>query len=333
MPVYLYWGDDEFALAKAVNALRESILDPSWSTFNFDKILPDSPNSIISGLNQAMTPPFGFGNRLVWLVNTDITQHCSQEVSQELERTLVAIPDTTTLLLTTAKKPDGRLKSTKLLKHHATVKEFSRIPPWKTDLIEQRVRQAAVEMELKLNLPGVKLIADAVGNDTQQLYNELEKLKLYSVHDNKPISSEAIATLVQSNTQNSLKLAQAIKAGTTHQALELIAALLDRNEPALRIVATLVGQFRTWLWVRLMMERQVSDEREIAKAAEIANPKRVYFLRQEVQSLRIEQLQQTLPLLLELETQLKRGSEQISTLQTHVIALCNLFQSPPSRRS
>lgn len=328
MPVYLYWGDDEFSLAKAVDALRESILDPSWSTFNFDKILPDSANPVISGLNQAMTPPFGLGNRLVWLVNTSIAQQCSQEAYRELERTLPTIPETTTLLLTTPNKPDGRLKSTKLLKLHATVKEFSRIPPWNTDQLERRVRQVAAEVGVNLTQPGVQRIAEAVGNDTQRLYNELEKLKLYAGNDSQPLKLEAIAALVHSNTQNSIKLAQAIKAGNTHRALELIAALIDRNEPALRIVATLVGQFRTWLWVKLMIDRRVQDEREIAKAAEINNPKRIYYLRQEVQSLSVRQLQQTLPQLLELETQLKRGADEISTLQTHVIALCDLFRSP-----
>jgi DNA polymerase-3 subunit delta len=331
MPVYLYWGDDEFSLAKAVDALRESILDPSWSTFNFDKILPDSPNAVISGLNQAMTPPFGLGSRLVWLVNTPITQQCSEEILKELQRTLEVIPQTTTLLLTTPNKPDGRLKSTKLLQQQATIQEFSRIPPWKTDQLEQRVKQVAAQLGVKLTSPGVERLAEAVGNDTQQLYNELEKLKLYAGNDSKPLKIEAIASLVQSNTQNSLKLANAIKAGNTHQALELIAALIDHNEPGLRIVATLVGQFRTWLWVKLMIDRQVKDEREIAKAAEISNPKRIYFLRQEVQSLSVNQLQQSLPLLLELETQLKRGSDEISTLQTHVIALCNLFQSQSRR--
>lgn len=326
MPVYLYWGDDEFSLAKAVDALRESILDPSWSTFNFDKILPDSPNAVISGLNQAMTPPFGLGSRFVWLVNSPITQHCPEDLVKELQRTLGVIPETTTLLLTTPNKPDGRLKSTKILQQHATVQEFSRIPPWKTDQLEQRVKQVAAEIGVRLTSPGVELIAEAVGNDTQQLYNELEKLKLYAGNDAKPLKIEAIATLIQSNTQNSLKLANAIKAGNTDQALELVAALIEHNEPALKIVATLVGQFRTWLWVKLMIERQVKDEREIAKAAEIANPKRIYFLRQEVQSMTVHQLQQTLPLLLELETQLKRGADEISTLQTQIIALCYLFQ-------
>jgi DNA polymerase-3 subunit delta len=78
-------------------------------------------------------------------------------------------------------------------------------------------------------------------------------------------------------------LAAAIRAGDTATALALVAELISRNEPALRIVATLIGQFRTWLWVKLMMDTgQGSSKGEnalrlIAQAAEISNPKRIYF--------------------------------------------------------
>lgn len=328
MPIYLYWGDDDFSLAKAVETLRESVLDPSWATFNCDKILPEHPNPVIFGLNQAMTPPFGFGSRLVWLVNTSVTQQCPPEVLQELERTLPAIPETTILLLTTQSKPDGRLKATKILQKQAkVVQEFSRIPPWKTEQLIQRVQEVAQQLQVKLTIAAIEQLAESVGNDTRQLYNELEKLKLYRGTSDKPLGVDAIAQLVQSQTQNSLKLANAIKAGNTDLALGLINDLIGRNEPALRIVATLVGQFRTWLWVRLMMQQGIKDEAEIAKVAEVANPKRIYFLKKEVQSLSVQQLQQTLPLLLELEVNLKRGADQASTLQTQVIKLCCLFQA------
>lgn len=48
----------------AANALRESVLDPNWASFNYDKILP-AIDAVQTGLNQAMTPPFGSGSRFV----------------------------------------------------------------------------------------------------------------------------------------------------------------------------------------------------------------------------------------------------------------------------
>jgi DNA polymerase III subunit delta len=253
-----------------------------------------------------------------------------------LERTLPNIPDTTVLLLTNDSKPDGRLKSTKLIQKYAEIREFVSIPPWKTDLIEQQVRRIAKEMQVNLSPEAVQLLAESVGNDTRQLVTELEKLSLYqgaraaSPMENRaaPIAGEAVTRLVNVYTQNSLKLAKAIREGDTSTALTIVADLFARNEAPLRIVATLVGQFRTWLWVKLIVEAGERDERVIAKAAEINNPKQVYFLQRDLRTLSLPALQQSLPILLRLEAGLKRGEDALSLLQTCVIELCQLFLLP-----
>jgi len=332
MPVYLYWGEDEYRLNQAVQALRDRVLDPNWISFNYDKIETDQTDGLIQGLNQVMTPSFGGGDRLVWLVNTTLFQRCSGAFLDELERTLKALPKDSHLLLTTQSKPDGRSKVTKLFQHHAEVREFSPIAPWKTEQLVQEVKQAARRIGVKLTPEAIELLATSVGNDTRQLYSELEKLLLFAIADttsapepqNAPLDAQTVASLVTVTTQNSLQLADAIRQGDASQALALIADLLSQNEPALRIVATLVKQFRTWLWVRLMVEAGERDERVVAQAAQVGNSKRVYFLKQEVQTLSADQLQQSLPLLLELEVSLKRGADA-AALQSTALALCQLY--------
>ena len=79
--------------------------------------------------------------------------------------------------------------------------------------------------------------------------------------------------------------------------------------------------------MKLTVERGERDDRKIAEAAEISNPKRLFFFRQEVQSLTLAQLQQTLPILLDLEFNLKRGADERSILQTKVIELCQIYRS------
>ncbi len=261
----------------------------------------------------------------MWLADTTICQQCSQSLLAELERTLNHLPDTTTLLLTTSKKPDARLKSTKLLQQFAQVKEFSPIPPWKQDQILAAVQQVAAEVGVKLTPKAAELLATAAGNNTRSLYGELEKLRLFAAStSNGPLNETAVAALVTSTTTNSLQLANAILRGNIPLALEYIAELIQNNEPPLRIVATLTGQFRTWLWVKLAIANGERDEKEIAKAAEIPNPKRIYFLRQDVKQVPLDRLAQTLPLLLELEMSLKRGADDIATLQKVAIELCLL---------
>jgi DNA polymerase-3 subunit delta len=324
MPIYLYWGDDEFTLSRAVAALRQQTLDPDWSDFNYSKITPDQPDAVTQALNLAMTAPFGAGMRLVWLAETTLCQRCSEELLIELERTLPILPEQTVLLLTTSSKPDGRLKSTKLLQKRADICEFSVVPPWKTDLIVQQVRQAAQELKLKLTPAAVELLAASVGNQSRHLYSELAKLQLY-VGSSRPVDEATVAELVTASTQNSLQLAAAIIQADAGKALGLVQDLLNRNEPALRIMTTLVGYFRTRLWVKLLVEAGERDSREIARLAEVNNPKQIYYLQQEVKSIQLSALLQTLPILLELEASLKLGAPTLETLQTRVLQLCQLY--------
>jgi len=327
MPIYVYWGEDDFAIEKAVTILRDRILDPLWTSFNYTSLSPDQPDAAITALNEVMTPAFGAGGRLVLLINTTLCQHCPENVLAELTRTLSVIPENSWLLLTTRNKPDERLKSTKLLKKSANeFREFPLIPPWKTELLVQSVNQVAQTVGVKLTNQTAEILAEAVGNDTRLLYNEMEKLRLYTSDSGKPLDVETITKLVRNTTQNSLQLAAAIRMGDTAKALTILADLINAAEPGLKIVATLIGQFRTWLLVKIAMESGERNSPAIAKLAEVNNPKRVYFLQEEVKLVSVQQLISCLPLLLELEVSLKQGSTEVSTLQTKVIELCQVCQ-------
>ncbi|MEM9903981.1 MAG: DNA polymerase III subunit delta [Cyanobacteria bacterium P01_D01_bin.44] len=325
MPIYFFWGSDEFRMKKAIADLRDRTLDPAWASFNFDKIAPESSDSVIQALNQAMTPPFGMGKRLVWLEETPLGQRCPDTVLQELDRTLPNIPDSTVLLLTSGNKPDGRLKATKLLQKHADVREFATIPPWKTDQISHQVYQVAQEVGLRVEPKAVELLAEAIGANTRRLYNELEKLKVYWHDQTQPLTPEAVTDLVSTSTQSSLQLAAALRDGQTDKALGLVSELIAQNEPALRIVSTLVGQFRTWLWVKVMADSGERDPKVIAQAAEVNNPKRVYFLQKEVRAVAAAELQTALETLLTLEFSLKQGGPDLLTLQTKIIEISHCF--------
>ena len=325
MPIYFYWGEDDFAIARAVEQLQAKVLDPDWLEFNYHKYRGDSQEIIIEALNEAMTPPFGMGGRLVWLNDTTIAQQCSTDLLAELNSTLPAISDNSHLFFTSSKKPDGRLKSTRLIKKFAEVKEFNLIPFWDEQGIKRNIRQLASEIGVKLSNSAVEVLKDFIGNDTRQLWNELEKLSIYQPQtSNQTIEAEAVNSLVICNTQNSLKLAEALRDRKLELALTLINDLLNRNEPALKIVAVLVRQFRTWTMVKVIWE---SGEREysfIAKTAEISgNPNRIKYILQDIQNLSAKQLLSILPLLAELEYNLKKGAVPEQILPITAIKICS----------
>ncbi|MBR8828032.1 MAG: DNA polymerase III subunit delta [Gomphosphaeria aponina SAG 52.96 = DSM 107014] len=196
MPIYFFWGEDDYAIATAVKQLQKSVLDPNWLQFNYDKLFGEQPDNLMEALNLAMTPVFGMGERLIWLADTTICQHCPENFFKELERTLPQILETSHLLFTSSKKPDQRLKSAKFLAKYGQFREFSFIPPWQTDELIARVSQVAQEIGVKLTPAGTQLLAESVGNNTRQLWSELEKLKIYSSTSTHPLDVELISTLV-----------------------------------------------------------------------------------------------------------------------------------------
>ncbi len=203
--------------------------------------------------------------------------------------------------------------------------EFSLIPPWQTEALSKKVSEVAKNNQVLLTPQATEILANCVGNDSRLLWQELQKLALYQGDSQQPISEETVKALVNVSNQNSLQLAQAILAGDTSKSLTLVDNLISLNESALRITATLVGQFRTWAIVKTMMESGEKDEKKIASVANISNPKRIYFLRQEVRNVSAQKLLATLPILLQLELSLKIGGEPLATLETKVIELTNIL--------
>jgi len=322
MPIYYYWGDDDFAISHAIASLKQDKLDLNWIQFNYEKIAGDKEDNIKEALMQVMTPPFGSGDRIIWLNETNICHSCSEDLLQLLKSTLSQLPNTSHLLLTSRKKPDARIKSTKLINQYTQIKEFSLIPLWQTEILIKKVEETAQEKNIKLSADAVKMLATCVGNDSRLLWQELDKLALYQGENKQPISLETVIALVNISNQNSLQLAEAILKGNTTQALQLVTDLIHLNEPALRIVATLVGQFRTWAVVKTLIESGEKDEKKMATLADISNPKRIYFIRKQINNISAQKLRSSLPILLELEQNLKTGVNPLNALQTAIVRLC-----------
>lgn len=320
MPIHLFWGEDEFLLGREVAQLRSQVLDERWQDLNYTEYPLNSKDSIEQALADINTPPIGSGGRLVYLPSSSLLGACPKEMLQQLESILPNIPATNVLLMTSTTKPDSRNKSVKLLLSHARVKEFPLIPPWQTDALKKLVRALADEIGVAVANDACQLLVELISNNTRLLYTELEKLKLYT--NSQTITADAIKAVVLPKATNSLQLATAIRGGNAATALELLENLFSCNEPALKIVATLTTSFRRWFVVKLCVLDACRDDSAIANLALIKNPKQVYFIKQEVANVPINQLQKALEILLQLELMLKTGWDERLAMQTQITKLC-----------
>lgn len=318
MPIYIYWGDDDYLIERNINLLRDTIVHPDWQIFNFSRYQFGEDN-FRAALSDILTPPICEGGRLALVSNLGDLRAIDETEIEELSRTLVNIPDTNHLLLTSQSKLDNRLKFTKLLSQYAQAKEFSLIPAWDTQKLMHKVKEVARELSISISDEAVNLLAVSVGNNTRLLFNELEKLSLVAV--GSEIEIYHVKSLVSITTTNTLQLAKAICVKDVAIATQVFTTLLSENEPIVKIVATLTTSFRTWLIVKAMVTEGVSDNYMIATAAGVGNPNRVYYLKQEVAAISLCRLKQVLYQLLELEILAKLGGTE-SLFTSQIISLC-----------
>ena len=307
MPIHLYWGDDASARERAVQELIDAVVEPDWISLNLSRLDGNSSEQASQALIEARTAAFGSGGRLVMLQRSPFCERCPSDLAEQLEAALPLIPESSHLLLVSAGKPDARLKTTKALRKVATEKKFQLPAIWDGAGQVELVQRTAQDLGLSLERDAAQLLAETIGSNSTRLASELEKLSLYC--GEAAINAKAVSALAGPAQQNALSIGETLLRGDLGAALQQINELLASNEPALRLVASLISQLRGWLWVSLLGQQGEHDPAVIAKAAGIGNPKRIYVMRKQLQGIKPKRLLQLLRRLLEVEAALKLGTK------------------------
>ncbi len=321
MPIHLLWGNDSAACDRAIESLIDQIIDPSWSSINLSRLDGSNNEEASKALEEVRLPPFGNGGRLVLVKRNPFCNNCSSNLANCFEEILELIPPNTYLVLHNTNKPDGRLRTTKALqvlikKKKAHEKSFILPAIWDETGQRKLVDRTAQDLGLELAPEATSLLVEAIGNDSARLTSELNKLALLAstqkinINNGQKIifiSAKTVQALVEGMATNALQIGESLLVNNFGDAIEKLNALLEQGEPALRILASLTSQVRGWLWVTLLEEQGEHDVAVIAKAAGIANPKRIYVMRKQLKGMEAKRFLKLLCCLLEVEAALKKG--------------------------
>jgi DNA polymerase-3 subunit delta len=309
--IWVLVGDDAFAIGKKIDSFR-SQLTQSQQLLNFRRY-PSS--QIFEAIAWGLAFSIDGTSKIVAI------EDCNFKELEQKTLEPFANPDNNNHLILTARSLDKRLKIAKYLQNWGKIQEFSLIPAWQTDKIAEMVINSARMHRINLCNSAVKYLAEAIGNDPARIDSEVNKLSIYA--NGKKLGKTTVRELVTTTTQTSLELANMLRQGNTDFAISLWKTLFSRGEHPLPIVASLQTQFRTWLIVKEGLDRRLSDT-EITNLARINNPKRMYYLKQEVRSLRYLSLSQTLSYLLELEIAIKNGNKP-ENIPSELVKIARLF--------
>ncbi|MBC1239567.1 DNA polymerase III subunit delta [Nostoc sp. 2RC] len=314
--IVLLTGDDQHAIQEQLNQYKAEI-DAQWLTLCYHRFPSDRLDRAIS---VARTRSLTGGKKLVIVENCHLKQWGDTEL--ETLQQLVQVPEFT-ILVFVATTVDKRLKIYKHIVKYAKLFEFPLIPPWRTDLIERAIATQAKKIKLVLSKDAVEYLAEAIGNDMTRAATELRKLYIYG--NGRQLELAEVKELVPCQTQNSLQLASAIRQGESNQVLHLLDDLLSCSEPLMVIVATLLTQFRTWLWIKSAIVSGIKKDSELAQLCSISNPNRIYYLRQEVANTSMNALAKAVTMMLDLEMSIKRGAESKDLLLI-ILSVSRLFK-------
>ncbi|MEL6439146.1 MAG: hypothetical protein AAFQ80_07845 [Cyanobacteria bacterium J06621_8] len=156
---------------------------------------------------------------------------------------------------------------------------------WDKRGIKQNIDLYAKRLGLYLS-PGVKeYLVEAVNNDLPVIYNGLSTISLLS---SKP-EMELVRQIIPSIYASSIELKDMILERRRDWIPEYLDRLVLITTKQQAIIGALKYQFSTLLQVAVGIDAAL-DNQGIAQIADINNPKRIYYLRQELQQVSVPQL-------------------------------------------
>ncbi|MDD3886621.1 MAG: DNA polymerase III subunit delta [Victivallaceae bacterium] len=260
-------GDDDFAVKDRSRdvacELAGGVIDDNPAADIISGDSPDlSPGAVLGAfLDSLRTPPFLTPRKLVWLRHfTDLALLCGKDVegaAAEISAMLSKkLPDDMDVLI------DGP----GLDQRTAAVKAWKQAGGGIEIISSLKVSDRKFADERRLNIrdwcerhgksidgAAAQFLAGTLGGDSGTLANELEKLCCY-VDDSPRITLEDCQAVCSRTPETvSWAFTEAIHAGRTDRALELLDVLLREGEVEMRMLAALSNEFQRLARTRMQM--------------------------------------------------------------------------------
>jgi len=267
--VYIFHGDDEFAIADFIAGIETKMGDPATASMNITRLEGQSTslNALVSA-THAM--PFLTDRRLV-VLNDPLGRMKSPTAREKFKSTLESIPSTTALVLVIHRPLVSPRDKRKDVQHwlqvwgagqagRVYIREFSL--PQGHEMMTW-IQNKAVEFGGVFSSQAAAQLAEYVREDPRLAAQEIEKLLAY-VNYKRPVDPDDVEQLTPyAGEGNVFEMVDALGNRNGPLALRMLHRLLEEDEP-LRLYGMIVRQFRLLLLTRELLDAG-NREAEIAK--------------------------------------------------------------------
>lgn len=227
---------------------------------------------------------------------------------KRLENYLQSPVETTRLVLMASGKLDGKRRLVKLLKRDALVLETS---PLKDAELKTYFQKKAHQEGLIFDTGVFEELLIKSNFDFSDVQKNMAFLKGYKAEGN--ISSKDIVEAIPKSLQDNIfDMTQLLLRGDINGVRELVHDLRLQGEDDIKLIAVMLGQFRTYLQVKLLSAQGKSEQQIVVSLSDYlgrkVNPYQIRYALRDSRPLSIEFLKTSIKSLIETDYQIKTGT-------------------------
>ena len=227
---------------------------------------------------------------------------------KRLESYLQSPVETTRLVLMASGKLDGKRRLVKLLKRDALVLETS---PLKDAELKTYFQKKAHQEGLIFDTGVFEELLIKSNFDFSDVQKNMAFLKGYKAEGN--ISSKDIVEAIPKSLQDNIfDMTQLLLRGDINGVRELVHDLRLQGEDDIKLIAVMLGQFRTYLQLKLLSAQGKSEQQIVVSLSDYlgrkVNPYQIRYALRDSRPLSIEFLKTSIKSLIETDYQIKTGT-------------------------
>jgi DNA polymerase-3 subunit delta len=245
LPLYLFFGEEEFLIREALDLIIEKVLEPGAKDFNYNSLYcRDTPVSEL--VNLAQTLPFMSEKRLVIARDFDALKASDlEEITPYLND-----PSPSTCLVMVSNR--GKYDKKSIISAVEARGAVARFYPLLDREIVAWIEQGARARGLSLQRDAAQYLWQTVGNDLQKIINELEKVEI-SIKGKKTVTYEDVKTVVGDFREYTpFDLAAALGSKDREKSFLILSRLIQEGEQPVGLLGSIAWNFRRLLQAKAM---------------------------------------------------------------------------------
>lgn len=319
--VYLFFGEEEYIKKQALDQAMEAMVDPSFKDLNYAQI-DGAQVDLDDIINACETLPFMGTRRVVVIKDLSLINGKPEgDIDEDgFLDYIKGMSPSTCLILYCRGELDKRKKIYRSINKMGRALEFKNL---RGQELHAWINQTVKKQGKKISYNAMEHLIDGIGNNLEDLSNELDKLVSY-VGQKATIGMEDIDEVVVPTLEESIfQLVDAIGEKRANHALMVLGNLMyEGGQAAQPILAMIARQFRLILQCKGYYEEGYNPDAIATKLKQ--RPFVVRKCLSQGKNFTVEQLKKGLELCLKVDYDIKTGRVQDTMgLELIIVKMCN----------